>query len=70
MPKNPRSTRHRRPALSVVGDDALPEVRVVEVGTVPMTDEQRAAAVHALASLITTWRDTRPDQADQGRQAA
>lgn len=69
MPKNPRRT-HRRSALSIVGDDTLPEVQVVEVGTVPMTDEQHTAAVHALAALIGSWRDARSKAADQGRQAA
>lgn len=69
MPKNPRPTR-RRPALSAVGDDALPEVQVVGVGTVPMTDEQHTAAVRAFAALIGSWRDARSEAADQGRQAA
>jgi hypothetical protein len=57
VPKNPRPPRARR-ALSVVGDDPLPDVRVVDIGTVPMTDEQYTAAVHALAALIDTWRST------------
>jgi hypothetical protein len=69
VPKSPRPTRQRR-ALSIVGVDALPEVQVVDVGTVPMTEPQHAAAVHALAVLIAAWRDTRPGPADQGRQAA
>lgn len=54
MPKKSRLPR----ALSVVGDDPLPDVRVVDVGTVPMTDDQHSAAVHALAALIDTWRAT------------
>ncbi len=57
MPKSPRSSPTRR-ALSVVGEDPLPDVQVVDVATVPMTDEQRAAAVQALAALIDNWRLT------------
>ncbi|HEY3737686.1 MAG TPA: hypothetical protein VGL26_09590 [Jatrophihabitans sp.] len=55
MPKNPHSPRPRR-ALSIVSDDPLPGIRIDSVGTVPMTDEQYTAAVHALAALIETWR--------------
>ncbi len=70
MPNN-RRPHPRRSALSiVVADYTLSEVRVVEIGTVPMTDEQHTAAVHALAALIATWRDTRTDGDVAGRQAA
>lgn len=58
-------TRRSRTAHpSVVGDDVLPEVRVVDVGAVPMTDEQHANAVHALAVLIENWRATRTPGAE------
>lgn len=67
MPRHPAVRRHRR--LSVVGDDPLPEVRIDGVGTVPMSDEQYTAAVHALATLIQTWwaartRHSRPATVD------
>lgn len=55
MPKRSHSS-HARRALSIVGDDPPPDVRIDGVGTVPMTDEQYAAAVHALAVLIENWR--------------
>lgn len=56
MPKNPRSPR--RHPLTLVGDDPPPDVRVDGVDTVAMTEQQYTAAVHALATLIDTWRTT------------
>jgi hypothetical protein len=55
MPQNPRPPRHPR-SLAVVRDDPLPDVRINGIGTVSMTDEQYAAAVHALAVLIDNWQ--------------
>lgn len=52
-----RSAGRRRP-LSVVGDDQLADIYVDGAGTVPMSDDQYTAAVHALAELIGAWRAT------------
>jgi hypothetical protein len=64
-----RRHAHRRRALALVSDDQLPDVRIDGVATVPMTDDQHAAAVHALAALIDTWRTTqvRPSAAEPGK---
>ena len=51
-----RHAAHRHRPFSVVGDDQLPDVRIDGNGTVPMSDEQYTAAVHALAVLIDNWR--------------
>ncbi len=65
MSKNPRSP-HRGP-LTLVGDDPLPDVQVDGVDTVAMTEQQYTAAVHALATLIDTWRaTTQTGAADDG----
>lgn len=58
MANNPRPSRRSRPLAIVGGDDPLPEVRIDGVDTVPMTEEQYTAAVHALATLIDAWRLT------------
>lgn len=67
MPHHHTARRHR--PLSIVSD-ALPDVRINGVGTMPMTDEQYAAAVRALAALIETWRATRTEPIETDRPLA
>jgi hypothetical protein len=46
-----------------------PRVHVDQIGTAPMTSQQRQQAITALATLIATWQqdqDTDAEQADPG----
>ncbi len=45
-------------SLTLLSSAELAVVEVAEPGTVAMTDEQYAAAAHALAVLINEWRDS------------
>jgi hypothetical protein len=43
--------------------------RVAATHTVPMTEQQRADAVTALANLITRWQTSQPAQPPPGQPA-
>ena len=43
--------------------------RVAAVHTVPMTEQQRAEAIAALANLITRWQTGQPAQPPPGQPA-
>lgn len=55
-----RRRAHNPRPLSSVQAEQLPEVRIDSVGTVLMSEQQRTAAVEALAVLIEAWRAVTP----------